>query len=117
MDFVLSGNRDNLQDKRQPDVAFVKKERLQKTPGYFYGAPDLAIEIVSPSQSRPDFVEKASVYLKYGTEQVWLVFPQKQQIEVHTAETIPNVYDKTEIVPGGDLLPGFELRVSQLFDT
>jgi Uma2 family endonuclease len=48
MDFVLSGNKDTLKDKLQPDIAFVKKDRLQKTAGYFYGTPDFALEIVSP---------------------------------------------------------------------
>ena len=106
----------HLMQTYQPDVAFVKQERLQKTPGYFYGAPDLAIEIVSPSQSRPQFVKKAALYLQYGTEQVWLVFPGKRRIEVHTADDIPTVYDETDSIPGGTLLPGFELTISQLFD-
>ncbi|MEM9952956.1 MAG: Uma2 family endonuclease [Chloroflexota bacterium] len=76
-DFVLSGNKETLQDKRQPDMAFVTKSRLQKTSGYFYGAPDLAIEIVSPTQYRPESVEKANLFMKHGTQEVWLVFPKK----------------------------------------
>ncbi|MEO1644498.1 MAG: Uma2 family endonuclease [Chloroflexota bacterium] len=116
MDFVLSGNKETLEDKRQPDVSFVSTARLQKTSGYFYGAPDLAVEIVSPTQFRPEFVEKANLYMKYGTQIVWLVFPKKQTIEVHTPDAIPVVYKHDDTLLGGDLLPDFELSVKGIFE-
>lgn len=115
MDFVLSGNGDDVKDKLQPDVAFVTKERVQKTPGLFYGAPDLAIEIVSPTQFRPEMTRKADEYLLHGTKQVWLVFPKKNEIEVYSPVRAPIVYTESDILPGGDLLPGFTLDVAKVF--
>ena len=116
MDFVLSGNKETLKDKKQPDIAFVVNERLQKTSGYFYGAPDLAIEIVSPTQYRPESVEKANLFMKYGTQEVWLIFPKKQEIEVHTPNDVPVVYGIDDTLVGSDLLPNFELQVKIVFD-
>lgn len=116
MDFVLSGNRETLKDKRQPDVSFVSTARLQKTSGLFYGAPDLAVEIVSPTQSRPKFVEKANLYMKYGTQIVWLVFPKKRNIEVHTPDAIPSVYEYDDTLLGGELLLDFEFSVREIFE-
>lgn len=113
-DFVLSGNPESLEERRQPDVAFVKKSRMQKTSGYFYGAPDLAIEIVSPTQKRPKMVEKANIYLYWGTEQVWLVFPKDKTIEVHTADDIPIVYEFGDTL-NGELLPDLIIEVSKIF--
>lgn len=115
VDFVLSGNKKTLEEKRQPDVAFVAKSRLQKTKGYFYGAPDLAVEIVSPSQKRPEMVEKANIYFKYGTKQVWLAFPLKKEIEVHTPDKVPDVYSEKDTLTGGNLLPNFSLVLAKVF--
>lgn len=115
VDFVLSGNKKTLEEKRQPDVAFVLKSRLQKTKGYFYGAPDLAVEIVSPSQKRPEMVEKANIYFKYGTKQVWLVFPIKKEIEVHTPDKVPDVYTEADTLTGGSLLPELKLVLKKVF--
>jgi len=117
MDFVLSGDKKSLKDKYQPDIAFVKKDRLQKTSGYFYGAPDFALEIVSPSQYRPKSVEKANIYMQYGTQVVWLVFPSKKEIEVHTPDDVPDVYGIGDTISGGDMLPDFELEVANIFET
>jgi Uma2 family endonuclease len=115
VDFVLSGNKKTLEEKRQPDVAFVVKSRLQKTKGYFYGAPDLAVEIVSPSQKRPEMVEKANIYFKYGTKEVWLVFPLKKEIEVHTPDKVPVVYTEKDTLTGGTFLPNFSLALAKVF--
>ena len=116
VDFVLDGEPDDIRLKREADVAFVQTERVQKTTGYFYGAPDLAIEIVSPTQYRPEMLSKAAEYLQHGTQEVWLVFPREQQIEVHRPDRAPKIYGVGDTIPGGDLLPGFELAVAAVFD-
>lgn len=117
MDFVLEGTPDHIHIKRQPDVAYVSNARVQATSGYYYGAPDLVVEIVSPSQSRPEMVQKANEYLRYGSLQVWLVFPNRREIEVHTAEGLPTVYAAGQTLSGGDLLPGFALDVAAVFES
>ena len=114
-DFVLDGTPDDIRIKRQPDVSFVAGDRVDSTSGYYYLSPDLAIEIVSPSQSRPEMLAKVSEYLRYGSKQVWLVFPAQKQIEVHFPDSSPQIYTVGDTIPGGDLLPGFLLDVSVLF--
>ncbi len=115
INFVLEGTKDSIIERRQPDVAFVKKDRVQKTTGYFYGAPDLAVEIVSPTQGRSESVRKSLVYFEYGTQEVWLVFPKKQEIEVHTSDAVPIVYGVEDNLTSA-LLPGFELAVATIFE-
>lgn len=114
-DFVLSGTKDNIKEKRQPDVAFVAKHRLQKTSGYFYGASDLVIEIETSNRGRSILTQRAKLFTKHGTKQVWLVFPERQEIEVHRLRDYIYYYGMDEVVSGGDLLPGFELEVKTVF--
>jgi Uma2 family endonuclease len=115
-DFVLDGTPGDIRLKRQPDVSFVAGERAKSTSGYYYLSPDLAVEIVSPSQFRPEMLAKVSEYLRYGSKQVWLVFPEQKQIEVHYPDRAPDIYNSGDTIPGGDLLPDFELDVTKVFE-
>lgn len=117
MDFILSGDAENIRIKRRPDVAFVKTERLQKTPRLFIGAPDLAIEITSPYDRSTAVQSKINEYLKYGTKQVWQMYPMTQQIVVHTPDGIAKVYKAGDVISVRDLIDGFELEVSKVFDS
>jgi Uma2 family endonuclease len=114
--FVLDGTPDDIRVQREPDVAFVSRKNVKPTKGYIYRAPDLAIEIVSPSQSYSEMTEKIDLYFRYGTKQVWLVLPDKKQIEVHFPDRKPEKYIVGQSVPGGEMLPGFSLEVSGLFE-
>ena len=112
------------QDRRTlqlPDVAFISKER---TPApdwdrYVPIMPDLAVEIVSPSQSMKQAREKAKTYLRHRTTIVWIVHPGKHSAEIWTAaddgtaqsETI----DADGTLTGGAVLPGFSLPLRQLW--
>lgn len=115
-DFVLDGRPGDIRLKRQPDVSFVAKGRAQSTSGYYYLSPDLAIEIVSPSQDRPEMLAKTSEYLRFGSKQVWLVFPAQKQIEVHFPDRPAETYNLDDTVPGGNLIPGFTLNVAEVFE-
>jgi Uma2 family endonuclease len=101
---------------RQPDVSVVSKARIDATPGdsYFEGAPELAIEIVSPSGSAEDLQIKVRQYLDTGAKQVWVLYPKIGAVHVFEAN-VARVLTKDEIVGGGDLLPGFAVKVSELF--
>lgn len=114
--FVLEGEPGEVRLKRRPDVAFVAQSRLQKTKGYFYGSPDLAIEIKSPSQRRAKMLTKVNEYLTHGVRQVWLVLPDERQVEVHTPDGAVQVYGIGQMLPGGELLPGFELDLAKIFE-
>jgi Uma2 family endonuclease len=114
--FVLDGTPKNIRHKVEPDFAFVATENVRPSKGFIYQAPDFAIEIKSPSQNDEEMRAKAAEYLQYGTKQVWLVFPDKKQIEVHLPNAAPKVYGVGEMISAGDLLAGFTLDVAVVFE-
>lgn len=115
-DFVLDGTPDDIRLRYQPDVSFVRTERLQKTPGYYYGAPDVAFEIVSPSQTKRMLVSKASDYLRFGSQAVGLVLPEQESIEVYSGADEPQRFVGDDLLTIPDVLPDFTLRVNTLFE-
>jgi Uma2 family endonuclease len=78
--------------------------------------PDLAVEVQSASQSEDFLVEKAAYYLANGTRIVWLVFPTRRVVEVHRPGGQVEIFTEADTLSGGDVLPGFELPVSDIFD-
>lgn len=116
MDFVLKGSPDNIKIKRRPDVAFVPTHRLQKTSGYFYGAPDLAIEITSPNDRGANVQTKINQYLEHGTKVVWQVYPTTEQIVIYTPDGTSKTYKIGDVISFGEMIPGLELEVKEIFD-
>lgn len=100
-----------------PDVAFVRQDRLKDLPdqGYFPGAPDLAVEVLSPGDTAPEVLEKVELWLSAGCAQVWIVNPRNHAISAYLGDGHLSVYHEEEEVDGGDLLPGFRLLVSSVF--
>jgi Uma2 family endonuclease len=102
---------------RQPDVSVLSKDRIAATDAdsYFQGAPDLAVEIVSPSDSAQDLEIKIEQYLQAGARQVWVLYPKTKNIHVFSSGRSPRILDENQTLEGGDLLPGFSVRVASLF--
>jgi Uma2 family endonuclease len=102
---------------RQPDVSMLSKERIRATAAenYFEGAPDLAVEVVSPSDSAEDLQIKVKQYLQYGAKQVWILYPKTQNIHVFFTGAALIILDHDQTLEGGDLLPGFSTKVADLF--
>ncbi|MBV9852708.1 MAG: Uma2 family endonuclease [Armatimonadetes bacterium] len=103
---------------RIPDAGFTRKERLPggKPVQYFPDfAPDLCIEVVSPSEDRQDMTRKIEEYFNGGAQLVWHVFPAAQKVVVYTSPTDAKEYAAEDELSGGDLLPGFTCRVADLF--
>ncbi|MHB8626145.1 MAG: Uma2 family endonuclease [Aggregatilineales bacterium] len=99
-----------------PDLAFTLKVRLPEHPIRSATIPpDLTVEVKSPSDRYRALRRKAERYLELGTKMVWLVFPEKQLIEVYTTDADVETIDSNGIVTGGDLLPGFTLSVRDIF--
>ncbi|HKO23144.1 MAG TPA: Uma2 family endonuclease, partial [Chloroflexota bacterium] len=105
-----------------PDVGFVRADRLppRNSPDYdrlVSGAPDLAVEVASPTQRRPALRRKAQRYLAAGTRLVWIVWPKHQQIEVwRPGDTRPSAtLGVADTLDGDDVLPGFTYPVSDIF--
>lgn len=105
-----------------PDVGFIANERIpDELPdtGYVPFAPDLAVEVVSPGNSANEISLKVSTYLQYGTQQVWLVYPEQQTVEVYTPngnnEAQVKYLSVNDVLDGGDMLAGFTLKISEIF--
>ena len=101
---------------RGPDVAFVRNERLQSTTSFFEGGPDLAIEVVSPSNRPGELLQKVGEFLSGGTEVVWVVYPQPRTVVEHTLAGATRVLSEEDVLSAPEILPGFELRVRRLFE-
>lgn len=107
-----------LADKtvRQPDAAFVAKERLAKIPRNFDFAPDLAVEVVSKNE---DVLKKVNEYIRAVTRLVWAIYPDEKMVYVfHPAgagELRMQSFGVQDTLDGGDVLPGFTLKVSEIF--
>jgi len=104
-----------------PDVAFVRADRLpsRTSPDYTRAlrlAPDLAVEVVSPSQSRRDLAVKARLYLSFGTRLVWVVLPKQRQVDVfRLGSNEPSTLGVDDTLDGEDVVPGFSYPVAALF--
>ena len=109
--FTESGYRLTPHTVRGPDVSFVRTLRLQDPDEYFEGAPDLAVEIVSPGDDASDLREKIKQYLDAGTLVVWVVYPRSRQVEIHTPGKTIRKLGVEDILEAPELLPGFQLSV------
>lgn len=101
-----------------PDVSFISKARMSRRArdSYVPHMPDLAVEIISPSQSLAQVRRKAQTYLRHGTALVWLVDPAAKSAEVWQRGTEQHeVIDLDGELSGGDILPGFSLPLKRLF--
>lgn len=113
--YVLRRNPDTV---RGPDASFVSSERLAAWDArgpFFEGAPDLAVEVLSPSNTRREIAEKVSQYLAAGGREVWVADPKTRRITVHRPDERPRELGPDDTLDGGDLLPGFTVPVAELF--
>jgi Uma2 family endonuclease len=103
---------------RAPDIAFVRRERIpppDEQEGYWPLAPDLAVEVVSPSDRPPDLEEKVADFLAAGSELVWLLYPRSKTARVHRAGGEVQELGLADSLDGGALLPGFGCSLARLF--
>ena len=114
--FVLERKESGKDSVRGLDIAFVSKERLPNPPNFSWYeiGPDLAIEVISPSNKAGDTHLKVMQLLNAGARLIWLVYPQNRSVVAHTAERAVTLTESDSLT-GGDVLPGFELRVSDIF--
>jgi Uma2 family endonuclease len=100
-----------------PDAAFVRKDRLAGgVPSeYFPGAPDLAVEVISPGDRVREVAEKVNRWLAYGSRSVWVAHPRKTTVTVHRTGAPPKVFSLHEMLVDDAVLPGFQLALSKIF--
>ena len=114
--FVIMQNPDTV---LAPDVAFVRAGRVlpkvrQST--LLRQIPDLAVEIVSPSDRVRQVIDKVNTYLHAGVPMIWTVEPKRRRVLVWDEHDLIQVFGPGQTLDGGDLLPGFQLQIDDLFD-
>jgi Uma2 family endonuclease len=107
-------------NKRSPDISFMAKERLQGLDdipdGFLEGAPDLAVEILSPSNTVEEIDKKIIEYFDNGSRLVWLISPKQNYILVYRNGQEPDRLVKSnDSLDGEEIVPGFNLPVAELF--
>ena len=113
--FKLSSNPDTV---RAPDVAFVSQTRLDEAgevPGYWPGAPDLAVEVLSPSDTHSEVTEKSLSWLGAGCRMVLAVDPSQRAVTVCRSREDIRILTEEDTIDGADVVPGFGLPVAELF--
>jgi len=107
--------------KRRPDLAFVSAKRWplnRKLPrGEAWDVvPDLAVEVVSESNSANEIALKLVDYFRAGSEQVWVIYPAIRQVYLYANPTSVRILAGPGEIDGGELIPGFRLPLSELFE-
>jgi Uma2 family endonuclease len=113
--FVLRRNPDTV---RAADIAFVRRERLPAGDlprGFFEGAPDLVVEILSPSDRYTDILRKVSEWLEAGAAMVWVVDPEHHGVMVFRPDGTLRLLGESDSLEGEEVLPGFRYPVGELF--
>lgn len=115
--FILSRNPDTVLG---PDVAFIAKQRVAEMlvagSGFYVGPPDLAVEIISPSNSAQEIEDKVADYLDAGTRLVWVIYPKRKTVRVYRPGGKSETLGESDELTGEDVVPGFRCQVSQIFD-
>ena len=103
---------------RAPDVAFVRRDRLPNSPvrGYWPGAPDLIVEVISPNDLYTEVDEKVAEWLEHGTPLVFVVNPRRRTVAVHRPRQPVRILGLDDVLDGEDVVPGWTLPVRDLFD-
>jgi Uma2 family endonuclease len=102
-----------------PDVAFVRAGRLSADRDrrkYVEIPPDLAVEVISPSESPGDVTNTVKMYLDAGVQMVWVVYPRNKLISVYRADRTWDTFETGDQLDGGDVLPEFRLALTELFE-
>jgi Uma2 family endonuclease len=104
---------------RAPDISFIGRERLRglkrREARFFQGAPDLAVEILSPSNTRRDVDERLKDYFSSGTKLAWIIDPDRELVEVCRSPTQRRLLGPGGSLDGEDLLPDFRYPIADLF--
>ncbi|MFN3652940.1 MAG: Uma2 family endonuclease [Armatimonadota bacterium] len=103
---------------RRPDCSFIARDRFsndQFALPYITTAPDLAVEVISPNENWNATERKIADYLEAGVKQVWIVDPEHRTVHVRGPRNAVALYGADDELPGEPVVPGFRLRVAELF--
>ena len=112
MGFKLESHPDTV---LAPDISFISRDRVSvRSEGYGVGPPDLAVEVLSPSDGRAQIERKTALWLELGAKAVWNVDPRKHTVEVIRTDGVRMLFHETDELVD-DTVPGFRVRVSEIF--
>ena len=114
--FVIEHDPDTV---RCPKVSFVRADRLHlivDDEKFLPFAPDLAVEVASPSDRPGEIAEKTARWLAAGTRMVWNLYPKTITATVHRSGAEPRTFSAEKEIDGEDVMPGFRCRVGDLFE-
>jgi Uma2 family endonuclease len=104
---------------RAPDISFISKERLagKKRPDkkFFQGAPDLAVEVLAPHNTRREITERLKDFFSNGTRLAWIINPDDESAEVCHSPTERRLVGPGGVLDGESVVPGFQLNLAELF--
>jgi Uma2 family endonuclease len=104
---------------RGPDVSFnlrSRREGERPLSGFVPGSPDIAVEVVSPSNTAAEMERKVAEYLAAGSQRVWVAYSSTRSVAVHRADGATIAYTGDDAITDEELLPGFSLPLSEIFD-
>jgi Uma2 family endonuclease len=113
--FKLASDPDTV---RAPDVAFIRRERVppEGAPeGFWPGAPDLAVEVLSPSDTSYEVEERVDQWLRAGARAVWVLNPRRRTVTIHRPGKQPLALAEDDTLHGGEAVPQFSCVVATLF--
>jgi Uma2 family endonuclease len=113
--YLLEQNPDTV---RAADVSFISRQRLKqkgRVEGYWIGAPDLAAEVISPSDTFKRIEEKVKQWLESGVRLLWVVSPKMRNVTIYRTLLDVEVLTEKDTLDGGDVIPGFQIKVAEIF--
>jgi Uma2 family endonuclease len=113
--FRLASDPDTV---RAPDVSFVAKRNMpaeEPKDGFWPGAPDLAVEVLSPGDRTDEVDEKVDAWLSAGCSAVWIVNPKLKTVTVYLSRADAHVRAAGDVLVGNPVVPGFSCSIDELF--
>lgn len=113
--FLIAHHPDTV---RAPDLGFVRASRVERAKGggFFPGAPDLAVEVLSPDDTASEVLAKTTEWLNGGAVAVWLVDPRKRTVAIHRREAPACVFAENDEVIAGEPVPALRFPVREIFE-
>jgi Uma2 family endonuclease len=114
--YLIEQNPDSV---RAADVSFIRRERIEnagRIKGYWSGAPDLAVEVISPSDTVGRIEGKVRQWLESGVNLLWIVSPKMRSVTIYRSLTDVVVLTEKDRLDGSDVIPGFEISVAAIFE-
>ncbi len=119
--YILAGTPSDIERARKPDFSFLRAGRIPPDfdwSGDFVGAPDLAVEVVSPGQTNTILLPKIFRYLEAGSEEAWLVYPNRKTLyQYRRSADEPQIYSGDDVIETSGLFPGLRVVAADLFVT